>query len=791
LRGKTVVVTTLIVIGFTALVLFVSNFSFAVVEEKKQSTGFKTYTNPDYNIQIQYPKNWKKSEQDLPAHVLVQFTAPDAKDGSQTAGLMVGNYDVGNNTSLDEFVDFFFKDRYAEPSDYKVVSSSNTTFAGMNARQFIVYDYEKVVIPGFSDSTSTVKVMRIFAVDNNTSNGYAIKYWSQPGLFNKYLKTAQKMTDSFGVMTGETQNELAPPEQNVKSQPVVKNDNLQFANLDNKFSTKWGTLGSGNGQFHQPRDVAVNSLHGLLYVADTLNNRIQVFDTDGNYVSEWGQQGTQDGQFNHPGNIGVSPWGDIYVTDTENSRIQRFNSNGTFISKWGGAGTEPNQFNLPGDITFDSSGKSVFVTDTGNNRIQKFDSNGMFIFEWGTLGAEDGQLNHPASIAFDDVNRIVYVSDSNNDRIQKFDSNGTFISNWGITGNQDGEFKRPTSIVLDIANKVIYVTDTNNHRIQKFDLTGRFISSWGSQGIGNGQFSRPVGIEFNPPNSVYIVDQENNNVQTFASSNKPTSSSPTNEPQNVESQQNSETNTDVSQPTSQIDLSKVPEVLTVSEGGNDNDFPLVIALGNEQVSSANNDIEIGDSSFEMSEWNPKMTFQFIEGSDTSLVNIKQILVGQIKKYSSPQDALEQAVLWQNVPLNQEVVLKLPDKGLNFMIVQAQFANGTTGIYSGVFDLKSFLSKSDDARLLKDDLKANRDWKVMKSSKPNLKNNIEFWQVAQEIACKDLKYYGFETCADTGTGTGTGTDNTFTSRGDDFQKTRPLCDTVTNQSAKDLCETLLN
>jgi hypothetical protein len=43
----------------------------------------------------------------------------------------------------------------------------------------------------------------------------------------------------------------------------------------------------------------------------------------------------------------------------------------------------------------------------------------------------------------------------------------------------------------------------------------------------------------------------------------------------------------------------------------------------------------------------------------------------------------------------------------------------------------------------------------------------------------------------GNGAGTGTDNTFTSRGDNFQKARPLCDTVTNQSAKDLCETLLN
>jgi hypothetical protein len=42
----------------------------------------------------------------------------------------------------------------------------------------------------------------------------------------------------------------------------------------------------------------------------------------------------------------------------------------------------------------------------------------------------------------------------------------------------------------------------------------------------------------------------------------------------------------------------------------------------------------------------------------------------------------------------------------------------------------------------------------------------------------------------GTETGTDTDNSVTSQ-DDFSKTRELCDTVTTQSAKDLCETLLN
>jgi len=744
LRSNTVLATTLIAIGFTALILFVSNFSYAAVDEKKQSSGLNTYTNNDYNVKIDYPKNWKKSEKDLPAHVIVDFTAPDAKDGSQTAGLLIANYDMQNDTNLDNFINLFFNDRYSKASDYKLISTSNSTLAGLNARKFIMYDYNKVSIPGFSDSTSTDKVMRLLAVDNNTGHGYAIRYWSQPGLFNKYLQTAQKMIDTFGVTTGETNNLSAPSEQNVKNKIPIKNDNLQYTDLDNKFSTKWGTLGSGNGQFHQPTDIAVNSLNGMLYVADTFNNRIQVFDTDGNYVADWGQPGIQDGQFSHPTNIGISPWGDIYVTDSGNSRIQRFDSNGTFISKWGGVGTDANQFSLPGDVTFDPSGKYVFVTDTGNNRIQKFDSNGTFISKWGILGTGEGQLNRPAGIAFDDVNRIVYVADTNNDRIQKFDSNGTFISSWGTTGNKEGQFKRPTNLVLDPANKVIYVADTNNHRIQKFDLTGRFISSWGSQGIGEGQFNRPTGIEFDPPNTLYIVDQQNNNIQTFASSNKATpSSGSTEQQQKAESQQ--EPDTDVSNATSPIDLSTVPETLTVSESGNDNDFPLVLAAGNEQVSTANNDIQIGDYSFEMSEWNPKMTFQFPEGSETSLLNIKKILVGQIKKYSSPVDALKQGTLWQNVPLNQEVVLKLPDKGLNYMIVQAQFANGATGIYSGAFDLKTFLSKSSDTDLLKDDLKENRDWKVMKTSKPDLKKDTEFWQVAQDTACSDLKYYGFETC----------------------------------------------
>ena len=358
----------IIPVGLALVMLFSQiNLSHAQSTNQQTITGFKIYENPDYNIQIQYPRSWEKSEQDLPANTIVSFSAPDTKDLSAPALLLISNFQMSNDTNLDEFVDFFFKERYLKPTDYRFVSSTNTRLMDMPAREFILYDYNKDKILG---TESTLKVMRVLSFDNKTGNGYSIKYATQPGLFNKYLPAAEKMIGSFDTGVGNLNiNMPVTSSNNVPSIITPPVQNMVSEGPENKFILKWGSPGTANGQFHDPADLAVDSTNGFVYVADLLNNRIQKFDTEGKYLSKWGSYGSADGQFSHPGDVAVSSWGEIFVADIDNARIEKFDSNMTFVSKWGIFGTEDGQFNHPGDIAFDSANRTIFVVDTDNNRI--------------------------------------------------------------------------------------------------------------------------------------------------------------------------------------------------------------------------------------------------------------------------------------------------------------------------------------------------------------------------------------------------------------------------------------
>ena len=89
------------------------------------------------------------------------------------------------------------------------------------------------------------------------------------------------------------------------------------------FGSKWGTEGTGAGQFDMPNGVAV-APDGNVYVTEMYNYRIQKFTSAGVFVNKWGTKGTGAGQFEGAGGVAVAPDGSVYVADTQNDRIQKF-----------------------------------------------------------------------------------------------------------------------------------------------------------------------------------------------------------------------------------------------------------------------------------------------------------------------------------------------------------------------------------------------------------------------------------------------------------------------------------
>ena len=285
---------------------------------------------------------------------------------------------------------------------------------------------------------------------------------------------------------------------------ITLNDYISYTRPTD-FLRKWGSSGTGDGEFNHPRGISVDN--DEVYVTDTYNHRVQVFDLDGVFKRKWGTPAVGDGQIVAPEGIFVYN-NEVYVVDSYMARIKVFDINGIFKRTWGGSGSGDGNFEAPRGIMVYND--EVYVADSHNFRIQVFDLDGIYQRQWGSSGTGDGEFNMPFGIAV--YNDEVYVTDDDNHRIQVFDLVGTFKRKWGSTGAGDGEFNHPRGISVD--NDEVYVTDDVGNRIQVFEIDGTYKRQWGSLGVGDGEFEKPIDIDvYN--DEVYVPDEDLYRIQVF------------------------------------------------------------------------------------------------------------------------------------------------------------------------------------------------------------------------------------------------------------------------------------
>ena len=85
-------------------------------------------------------------------------------------------------------------------------------------------------------------------------------------------------------------------------------------------------------------------------MSDAFLSRVQKFNNNGAFLLKWGSGGSGNGQFSFPLGVAVDFADNVYVADTSNDRIQKFNSSGTFLSTVGSAGTGLGVFMGPTNV---------------------------------------------------------------------------------------------------------------------------------------------------------------------------------------------------------------------------------------------------------------------------------------------------------------------------------------------------------------------------------------------------------------------------------------------------------
>lgn len=283
----------------------------------------------------------------------------------------------------------------------------------------------------------------------------------------------------------------------------------------------FGTAGAGNGQFNGPTGVAFSPAQNCVYVVENFGRRLQRFSTNGIYQSQTGSSGAGSGQFFGPFGVGTGN-GMVYVADSGNNRIQQFMDTTAiaFQSAWGGvaASSAAGFFASPEGVAANATSGQIYVADANNSRIQRFSSTGAFLSTWGTAGIGPAEFGKPSGVAVDAATGQVYVADSIQHRIKRFDASGNFLSQWGGEGAATGQFQNPAGLAIG-PEGIVVVADTGNHRIQIFNRDGVFLIALGTVGPGPEQYNTPTGVSVTPAGLAYVADSGNHRISTFQYTN--------------------------------------------------------------------------------------------------------------------------------------------------------------------------------------------------------------------------------------------------------------------------------
>ena len=234
----------------------------------------------------------------------------------------------------------------------------------------------------------------------------------------------------------------------------------------------WGKTGTANGQFAANGGGIAVDKAGNVYVADSDNGRVQVFSAKGAFVRKWGSPGTGDGQFGNPEDVAIAPDGTVWIADDPNSRYEAFSSSGVFKTSLAAPTGE-----LARDVAADTNGNvlgAVEGSEKGGFHVfaktaDGWDAPGPLLGGQALSRADDIEASPDGSIY---LSRSASNSGGLTDRIQRFSADGKLLHSIKLTSG-DGT----RGIAVDLDCNVLAPDNANGGGFTKYTPTGKKLAS--------------------------------------------------------------------------------------------------------------------------------------------------------------------------------------------------------------------------------------------------------------------------------------------------------------------------
>jgi hypothetical protein len=244
--------------------------------------------------------------------------------------------------------------------------------------------------------------------------------------------------------------------------PSNENDQIRIYDQTGKLVERWGSTGTGGGQFKFGAGGSVRNGAGVVFapdgsffVLDSGNFRVQHFDQDRKFLGAFGSFGSDPGQFASAVAIGLDDGGNLYVSDQGRHDVQVFTTGGTYVRT----------------IAQGAAGNGLWGSGPGWFITTRLTDNGPGAIEYHADGTVQGGFDfrswncEPSGVTRDQSPRNIYVTcpsvDGGIGYLIRLDASGTGLDAWRMNG---------AGVAVNPEGTAAFIVSTDGTTLSRYDF---------------------------------------------------------------------------------------------------------------------------------------------------------------------------------------------------------------------------------------------------------------------------------------------------------------------------------